>query len=172
MTIERLSVHKLVVGCFIVLLASCASAPKTVGEFRTTVSQGAAFMTQESHIVNRDFSAVVKNIELKSKECLGFGYTTATTAGASSRQTTVTYRTTVRLVGSDKAEMFMQEKRTPQPAGSPEGGAYIFLTDIHRLSATQARITMYGPSFPTWKPIFNAIHGWAKGEKVKCPDSP
>lgn len=172
MTINSLSVHKVVVGCCIAGIVSCAAAPKTVGEFRAAVSPGAAFMTQETHDINREFSAVVKSVEAKSKECLGFGYTATTRAGASSRQTTVTYRPTVRVVGNGKAEMFMQEKRTPQPVGSPEGGAYIFLADIHRGSATQTRITMYGPSFPTWKPIFNAIHGWAKGENVKCPDSP
>lgn len=172
MTVERVFAHNLVIECCIAGLAACAAAPKTVGEFRTAVSQGAALMTQESHTVSREFSAVVKNVESKSKECLGFGYTASTRAGASSRQTTVTYRPTVRVVGDGKAEMFMQEKRTPQPVGSPEGGAYIFLADIHRVSASQTRITMYGPSFPTWKPIFNAIHGWAKEENVKCPDSP
>ena len=172
MTIERMSVYRLVIGCCVVGLASCAAAPKTVSEFRTAVIQGAAFMTQETHNINREFSAVVKNVGSKSKECLGFGYTTSTTAGASSRQTSVTYRPTVKVVGNDKAEMFMQEKRTPQPIGSPEGGAYIFLADINRVSDTNTRITMYGPSFPTWKPIFRAIKGWAEGENVKCPDSP
>ena len=167
-----MSVHRLVIGCCIVGLASCATAPKTVSEFRTAVSQGTAFMTQETHNINREFSIVVKNVESKSKECLGFGYTTRTTAGASLRQTTVTYHPTVKVVGNGKAEMFMQEKRTPQPVGSPEGGAYIFLADINRVSATQTRVTMYGPSFPTWKPIFRAIKGWAEGENVNCPNSP
>lgn len=172
MAIETVSVHKLVIGCCVVGLVSCATAPQTVGEFRTVVSQGAAFMTQETHNINREFSVVVKNVDSKSKECLGFGYTTRTKAGASLRQTTVTYRPTVKIVGNGKAEMFLQEKRTPQPVGSPEGGAYIFLADINRVSATHTRITMYGPSFPTWKPIFSAVHAWAKGENVKCPDSP
>lgn len=172
MAIERVSVRGLVIGCCAVALASCAAAPKTVSEFRAAVSQGTAFMTQETHTINREFSAVVKNVEGRSKECLGFGYSTRTTSGAASRQTTVTYRPTVKVVSNGKAEMYMQEKRTPQPIGSPEGGAYIFLADIDRVSAAQTRITLYGPSFPTWKPIFNAIHGWAKGENVKCPDSP
>lgn len=172
MIIERVSARDFVIGCCIAGLASCVAAPKTVSEFRTAVSQGAALMTQETHTINREFSVVVKNVEGKSKECLGFGYTATTTAGTSSRQTTVTYRPTVRVVGDGKAEMFMQEKRTPQPVGSPDGGAYIFLADIYRVSTTQTRITMYGPSFPTWKPIFNAMHGWAKGENVKCPGSP
>lgn len=172
MSVKNACVHGLMLAGCIVGLAACGTAPKTVDEFRAAVSPGAAFMAQETHSINREFSAVVKNVESKSKECLGFGHTSTTRAGVGSRQTTVVYRPTVRVVANGKAEMFMQEKRTPQPVGAPEGGAFIFLADIHRASPTQTRITMYGPSFPTWKPIFNAIHGWAKGENVKCPDSP
>jgi hypothetical protein len=172
MTIERVSVYRLVIGCCVVVLASCAAAPKTVSEFRTAVTQGASFMTHETYIINREFPVVVKNVGDKSKECLGFGYTTRTTVGTSSRQTNVTYHPTVKLISNGKAEMFLQEKRTPQPIGSPEGGAYIFLADINRVSETNTRITMYGPTFPTWTPIFSAIKGWAEGKSVKCPDSP
>ena len=172
MTIKRVSMQRLMIACCAVLLASCAAAPKTVTEFRAAMIQKPAFTKQEVHVINREFSVVVKNVERKSKECLGFGYTTTTTAGVGSRQSTVVYHPHVKVVGDGTAEMIMQMEHIPKAIGSPEGGAYVFLTDIKKMSATKTRITMYGTSFPTWEPIFSAIKGWAEGESVKCPDSP
>ena len=154
------------------LLASCATPPKTVGEFRVAMVKRPAFTKQETHDINRDFSVVVKDLDRKSRECLQFGYTTSTRAGSSMRKTSTVYHPQVRVTGTGKAELVLQMEMIPKAAGSPEGGAYIFLADLDRQASTRTRMTMYGPSFPTWQPIFDAVKGWAQGKNVKCPDSP
>jgi len=154
-------------------LSSCAAAPKTVGEFRAAMSQGPAFTKQEAHDINREFSLVVKDVERKSKECLNFGYNRTQSTGIGTHHTTtIVYHPRVRMAGEGKAEMFLQMEHIPKAIGSPDGGAYIFLTDIKKTSPSKTHMNMYGPSFPTWRPIFNAVKGWGEGKNVKCPGVP
>ena len=112
--IKSIFTQRLMVACCAVLLAACAAAPKTVSEFRAAMIQKPAFSKQEVHDINREFSALVKNVERKSMECLAFGYTTTTTAGVGSRQSTVVYHPHVKVVGDGKAEMIM-----PNSSGNP-----------------------------------------------------
>jgi hypothetical protein len=155
-----------------ILLASCAPAPRSVAEFRQAMLGRPAMMKQESHTVNRELSVVVNDLGRKSKECLQFGYSSTTRAGASARSNTVVYHPHIRMNGKNKAEMFIQEEHIPQPVGSPKGGAYIFLADMKQATSAKTQMTLYGPSFPTWQPIFDAIKGWSEGKNIKCPDSP
>ena len=172
MTLKNNSIYRLIILCSIASIASCVTVPKTANEFRAAVIKGSAFTTKETHKINRPFSAVIKNVRRKSKKCLGFGYTMRTTIGASSRQSTVTYHPTFKILGKGKAQMFMREKRSPRPTRQPKGGTYIFVADINRISRSKTRITMYGPSISRWKPIFNAVKAWGKGKNIQCPDSP
>jgi hypothetical protein len=74
--------------------------------------------------------------------------------------------------GTNKAEMYLQEERIPQPVGAPKGGAYMFLADMKQGTSGKTQMTLYGPSFATWQPIFDAVKGWSEGKNIKCPDSP
>jgi hypothetical protein len=164
--------QKLMVFVVTILLASCVPAPKSVGEFREAMRGRPTMMKEESHNINRELSSVVKDVERKSKECLQFGYSTSTRAGASARTNTVVYHPHTRTTGKNKAEMYIQEEHIPHPVGSPKGGAYVFLADMKQVTSAKTQMTMYGPSFPTWQPIFDAIKGWSEGKNIKCPDSP
>ena len=155
-----------------VFLASCATAPKTVSEFREAMIKRPAFSKQEVHDISRDFSSVVNDVKRKSTECLQFGFRTTTQWGSNVSQTTSVFRPRVQVVGVGKAEMTMQMERQPKSSNAPEGGAYVFLADIGRATPAKTRITMYGTSFPTWQPIFDAIKGWSEGKNIKCPDTP
>ena len=153
------------------LFAACVPAPQSVGEFRKAVQGHPSMIKEESHAVNRDLSTVVKDLDRKSQQCLQFGYSSTTRAGAAQRSNTVVYHPHVRMKGKDKAEMYIQEEHIPAAVGSPKGGAYVFLADL-KASAAKTQMTMYGPSFPTWQPIFDAVKGWSEGKNIKCPDSP
>lgn len=157
-----------------VLLASCAAAPQSVKEFRDAMSAGPAFTKQESHDINRGFSDVVRDIDRKSMECLRFGWTATTRnlSGAVSRESTVVFHPHVRVIGGNTAEMIMQMEHVPKAVGSPDGGAYVFLADIKQMGAGKTHMIMYGSSFPTWQPIFDAVKGCGEGKNVACPDSP
>jgi len=154
------------------LFASCVPAPKSVNEFREAMQSHPAMMKEEQHNINRELSIVVKDLERKSKECLQFGYSASTRAGASARTNTVVYHPHTRITGKNKAEMYIQEEHIPQPAGSPKGGAYVFLADMKQMSSSKTQMTIYSPSFPTWQPIIDAVKGWSEGKNIKCPDSP
>lgn len=169
---RRKSMRNLMIFVVTILLASCVAAPKTVSEFRQVMQNRPAFMKEESHVINRELSVIERDLGRKSKECLQFGYSTSTRSGASARNNTVVYHPHIRTNGKNKAELFIQEERTPQPVGAPKGGAYIFLADLKQITSSKTQMILYGPSFPTWQPIFDAIKGWSEGKNIKCPDSP
>jgi hypothetical protein len=60
----------------------------------------------------------------------------------------------------------------PRAKHDPDGGYYVFVADMEKTAANKTRMTMYGSSFPTWRPIFDAVKGWGEGKNVKCPDTP
>ncbi len=163
---------KLFFSVVLLLLFSCAPAPQSVREFRDAMQTHPASMKQETHTANRNLSAVVSDLDRKSKECLQFGYSSTTRAGASARTNTVVYHPHIRMNGKGKAEMFLQEEHIPAAVGSPKGGAYVFLADLKQASASKTQMTIYSPSFPTWQPIIDAVKDWSDGKSAKCPDSP
>lgn len=163
--------HRSTVLLILLFLSACVPAPQSVTEFRAAMQSHPSMMDEETHTVNRDLSSVVGDLDRKSKQCLQFGYQSSTRAGASARTNTVVYHPHVRMRGQGKAEMYIQEEHIPAAVGSPKGGAYIFLADLKAVSS-KTQMTIYSPSFPTWRPIVDAVKGWSEGKNVKCPDSP
>jgi hypothetical protein len=163
---------KMVMLALLFLAASCAPAPQSVSEFREAMQGHPMYMQEESHTVNRNLAAVVRDLDRKSKECLQFGYASTTRGGASQRSNTVLYHPHVHMRGKTTAEMFLQEEHIPAAVGSPKGGAYVFLADMKQSSSGKTQMTIYSPSFPTWEPIVHAVEKWSEGKNAKCPDSP
>jgi hypothetical protein len=154
------------------LLASCATVPKSVSEFRDAMSNHPAFMKEEAHDIDLEIAVVVKNVESKIKECFQAGPAVVTRPALAVIDNSVVYHTQIRMAGEDKAEMFIQEESIHQSAGLPEDGSYIFLADFKQIAPSQTRLTMYGPSISTWKPIFEAIKGWGVRQNTQCPNLP
>lgn len=164
--------RKLVISAVLLLFAACVPAPKSVNEFREAMQSHPAMMQEESHTASRNLSAVVKDLDRKSRECLQFGYASTTRSGAAQRSNTVVYHPHVKMRGQAKAEMYIQEEHIPAAVGAPKGGAYVFLADMKQASSGKTQMTIYSPSFSTWQPIVDAVKGWSDGKNIKCPDSP
>ena len=164
--------RKLTVLVCAVLITSCTTPPRTASELRE--GKGSIGLSKrEAHDLNREFSLVVSDVRRKSMECLRFAYTTSVTqSGVPLPDRMTFYNVGVKVVGSSKAEMTMQQDRKPRASHDPEGGYYVFVADIEKIAASRTRMTMYGSSFPTWRPIFEAIKGWGEGKNVKCPETP
>lgn len=157
----------------ITVLSACTTPPRTAGELRDGKGNSIGLSKKETHDINKKFSSVVKNLKRKSEECLRFSYsTTSNYLGTVRSHGTTLYNENVKVVSKGKAEMTVQKDRMPRADHDPEGGYYVFLTDIKATSANKVRLTMYGPSFSTWQPIFNAVKGWAEGKNIKCPETP
>lgn len=154
-------------------LVSCTTPPRTSGELREGKGRSMGLSKREAHELNREFSAVVNDVKRKSTECLRFAYTTSTTQGGTALPNRTTfYNVGLKMLGNGKAEMTMQQDRRPRAKHDPEGGYYVFVADIERIAAKKTRMTIYGSSFPTWRPIFEAVKGWGEGKNVACPDTP
>lgn len=153
------------------LLSACSSPARTAIELREAA--GGMGMKQEEHEVARAFDAAAADVKHQSKQCLRFGYTRTTGAGTMHHaQSTVIYNVAFKAKGAAKAEMTLQQDRIPRAADGPSGGYYVFVADLSKAGANKTHLTMYGPSFPTWGPVFDAVKGWAEGKKVECPGTP
>jgi len=156
----------------VIFITACTTLPKTSSELRKGTSAMGLSKT-ESHVVNRGFSSVVRDVEKKSMKCLRFAYSQSSTYGnVHMSHGTKFYNTKVVKAASSKAEMTMQWDRLPRAEHDPDGGYYVFLADIEKISQSKTRMTMYGSSFSTWQPIFDAVKGWGQGKNIKCPESP
>lgn len=162
----------LILICALVITA-CSTPPRTASELRDGKGSAMGLTKKETHVINRQFAKVVRDVEKKSMKCLRFAYSQTTThGGVHTSQGTKFYNPKVTSVGRGKVEMTMQWDRLPRAKHDPEGGYYVFLADIEKISKSKTRMTMYGSSFSTWKPIFAAVKGWGQGKNIKCPETP
>jgi hypothetical protein len=165
--------RKLMIMFCAVLLTACTTPPRTSQELREGNGNSIGLSKREAHDLKREFSLVVNDVRRESTECLRFAYTTSVTQGGVPLPDRMTfYNVSVKMIGSGKAEMTMQQDRKPRAKHDPEGGYYVFVADIEKIAANRTRMTMYGSSFFTWRPIFEAIKGWGEGKDIKCPETP
>jgi len=156
-----------------VVLAGCGTmgAPQTRDEYRKALSGGIPLTMVETHTVNRRFEDVVKVVTQKAAECLNVdSYMKRSEGGITTMNTKEEYRTVVRTVDSNLAELTTQFQwrgvTTLQKV--PEGGFYSQAMDIERIAANKTKLTYYGPSFRniTWP----AFKKWSEGQANEpCP---
>jgi len=156
--------RKLTIACIVILLAGCMQYA-TVSELRQSPSK------REVHNLNRELSLVLNDVRRKSIECLQFSYAHVFQSGVNVSQNLTVYNVKAKMVSANKAEMTVQMDNKPR--GAPgSGGSYVFLADMEKTTGDRVRMTLYGPSFFTWEPIFAAVKGWGEGKNIKCPETP
>jgi hypothetical protein len=146
--------------------------PQTRQEFVQMNVKGAAFSMVDSHVAHRSFDTVVRNLKNKSAECLDTNVTTRRTEnGMPTMNVKDEFRTTVRVVSANRAELTTQyrSKGITYAQKVPEGGFYRRAVDIVRLSANTTKLTYYGSSFDSSKKIWATIKQWSDGESAPCP---
>jgi hypothetical protein len=65
--------------------------------------------------------------------------------------------------------LFQQSKRAT--GDMPEGGYFVMVMDTEDIGPNKTGVTIYGPSIG-FQNIYDAVLGWAKGEKKPCPKFP
>lgn len=169
--------RKLAVACSVIaILSSCAGAApsQTREEFIQNKLSGAPFSMVDSYVTNRRFDDVVNTLKQKTAECFNVNVTTHRTespGGITTMKTTDEYRTTIRVVNANRAELTTQRTSKGQISLQkvPEGGFYHRAIDIERLTSSTTKLTYYGPSLDSSKRAWAAIKQWSGGQQSPCP---
>ena len=164
---KREKMNKIIVIFVAMVIIGCAPAPKTVKEYREAMSKGPAFTKHEKHIIKRSFPDVLADVKRKSKECLNLGFTRSTTRNGMTHQSTMNFIPNIEPTEKGKSALTIRMTNR-----GPNEGAYVFLADMETIEPNKTQMVMYGSSFPTWQPIFDAVRGWGGGQNVPCPDTP
>jgi hypothetical protein len=148
-------------------LISCSTLPRTAEELRGGQDGGVGVSKRGTHLIDREFSLVVRDVERRSKECLDTAYTV--TSGPYGAQNSTFNRVSMKAVGSGKAVLTIQWDRMPRASHDPDGGYYLFVADINKTQASKTSITIYGSKYYPWESAYDAIKGWGEGKNIRCP---
>jgi len=158
-------------ACMVLILTGCVTShPQSAQEFREAVP-GAFLAEVESFEVERPFAEVAEAFQSKAPACLT-GRIKTTSQTNMSYQVIVTAYTPTVQVSPERAEIHLQqhhEKGVLKVTEEPEDGYYLLVTDAYPIDASRTRVEMYRPSMG-YKPIIEAIKGWATGDNMGCPD--
>jgi len=154
-------------------LSGCAGAnPQTREEFRKSRLEGALLSFVETYVSQRPFDEVVKTLNQKVNECFQVNVTTKRTVGGiQTMNLTDEFRTTIRNVDKNHAELTTQftMKGAIVMQQVPPGGFYQSAMDIERLTPTTTKLTFYGPTIGGGRDKWNALKQWSDGQSVPCP---
>ena len=163
----------LVLGLVVVLSGCAGMQPaQTRKEFVQKNLDGIPFSMVDRHVTKRRFEDVVNSLRRKTAECFNVDVTTTRTQGGmTTSKVRDEYRTTIRAVNANRAELTTQytTKGMMNLQTVPEGGFYSRAVDIDRLTPGTTRLTYYGSSFDSGKRAWAAIKDWGDGKSTPCP---
>ena len=122
--------------------------------------------------VDRSYPRVAKTIEQKAHECFEIAVEVTSYGYESAAHWTDYYKPTV-IVGDTRTELHLQQHKKQgnliKPYEEPEGGYYMMVVDVDRISADKVQAHMYVPKIG-YDHMVSAIEGWIKGTSSLCPD--
>jgi hypothetical protein len=162
-----------ILSAVVAALGGCAgNNPQTRDEYRKTRLDGVPLNMVDTHVANRRFEDVVNALRQKTAECFNVNVTMRRTQnGVAVMNATDEYRTTIRVVGPNAAELTTQftTKGQTMVQKMPEGGYYHRAVDIERVSPRTTKLTYYGPSLESGKKAWSAMKEWSDGKLSACP---
>ncbi len=158
----------------VAVLSGCAGMEpaQTRKEFVQKNLDGIPFSMVDKHVAKRRFEDVVASLRRKTAECFNVNVTTTRTQGGmTTSKVRDEYRTTIRVINANRAELTTQytSKGMINLQTVPEGGFYSRAVDIDRLTPGTTRLTYYGSSFDSGKKAWAAIKDWGDGKTTPCP---
>jgi hypothetical protein len=157
----------------IVLLAwcGCFSMPQTAAEFREAVP-GSLSAKHRSYEVERSYAAISEELSRRSDECLNVSVEVSSVGYRSASHWTDHYKPTV-VVADGRTELYLQQHKVQgnliKPHKEPEGGYYMLVVDVGRLSRDHVKVDMYAPRIG-YDHLVDAVDGWIRGTSSLCPD--
>src|SRR6267378_611733 len=119
----------------VVLIAGCASQPKTADELRSNVKTGAAFSSRQVFEVKKPYRQVSDTLRKKWLECLDSTTTGSFHRGGNTFGTLTNIYKPKVAVTDRRTELTLQHKQTgtgvTQLGGPPPEGFFIIVTDVY-----------------------------------------
>lgn len=164
--------HLFTLSLLIMLVSGCAMkpVPQTAAEHRVGIEPVV-------YQAGRSYSAVVKTLKQKTKECLDAKLIKQVCTKGSSNclQTVVMYNPRM-IVGKNESELHVQWKREPDNSvylgggKPPADGVYIFVFDIVPEGKSDTKVSVYGTTWSAYQTVPNAVKHWVQGTNLGCPD--
>jgi hypothetical protein len=147
--------------------------PQTREEFRQQlVASDSRFKFIDTYVAKRRFDDVVKSLKQNVEQCFDQNVTTTRTQGGmTTMNQTDEWRTTVRVVNSNRAEVTTQMtmKGAIVPGKVPPGGLYMTAVDIERLTPSTTKLSYYGSTSSGSKERWDLVKQWSDGKSTPCP---
>jgi hypothetical protein len=157
----------------LVLSACSMNYPQTREEFRQgLVSSDSSFKFVDTYVVKRRFEDVVKSLQQYVPACFNQDVTTTRTQGGmTTMNQTDEWRTTVKVINRNLAEVTTQQtmKGAIVPVKVPPGGFYVTAVDVERSTASTTKLSYYGSTSSGSKERWDLIKQWSEGKLTPCP---
>lgn len=156
------------------VLSGCSMHyPQTREEFRQgLVASDSRFKFVDTYVAKRRFDDVVKSLKQTVEQCFNQDVTTTRTQGGmTTMNQTDEWRTTVKVINRNRAEVTTQMtmKGAIVPVKVPPGGFYVTAVDIERLSPSTTKLSYYGSTTSGSKERWDLIKQWSDGKSTPCP---
>jgi len=156
------------------VLSGCAmNYPQTREEFRQQiVASDSRFKFIDTYVAKRRFDDVVKSLQANVVQCFDQNVTTTRAQGGmTTMNQTDEWRSSVRVVNRNRAEVTTQMamKGAIVPGKVPPGGLYMTAVDIERLTASTTKLSYYGSTSSGSKERWDLVKQWSDGKPTPCP---
>lgn len=162
-----------IVCTFAAVLSGCAmNYPQTREEFRQQLmASDSRFKFIDTYVAKRRFDDVVKSLQQNVVQCFDQDVTTRSSGGVTTMNQTDQWRSTVRVVDRNRAEVTTQMamKGAFVPGKVPPGGIYMTAVDIERLTPSTTKLSYYGSTSAGSKERWDLIKQWGDGKRTPCP---
>jgi hypothetical protein len=148
------------------VLSGCSMHyPQTREEFREgVVSSDSRFKFVDTYVAKRR----LENVE----QCFNQDVTTTRThGGMTTMNQTDEWRTTVKVIDRNRAEVTTQQtmKGAIVPVKVPPGGFYVTAVDIERMTPSTTKLSYYGSTSSGSKERWDLMKQWSDGKPTPCP---
>lgn len=156
------------------VLSGCAmNYPQTRDEFRQQiVASDSRFKFIDTYVAKRRFDDVVKSLQANVVQCFDQNVTTTRAQGGmTTMNQTDEWRSSVRVVNRNRAEVTTQMamKGAIVPGKVPPGGIFITAVDIERLTPSTTKLSYYGSTSSGSKERWDLVKQWSDGKPTPCP---
>ena len=155
----------------VLLCSACFSMPQTAEEFRQAVP-GSFSGKHQSYEVDRSYKKIGATLRRRAKECLNVAVEVTSRGYGSASHWIDEYKPTV-IVGKQRTELHLQQHKKQanlfKPHKEPEGGYYMLVVDVEKLSRNRVRVNMYAPRLG-YGHLVEAVDSWIRGTSDLCPD--
>lgn len=166
--------NAIIVALAAAVLSGCSmNYPQTREEFRQgLVSSDSSYKLVDSYVAKRRFEDVVKSLQQNVEACFNQDVTTTRTQGGmTTMNQTDEWRTTVKVINRNLAEVTTQTtmKGAIVPVKVPPGGFYVTAVDVERLTPATTKLSYYGSTTSGSKERWDLVKQWSDGKPTRCP---